>query len=234
MNRPAALLAALLAASAAACAQSGLGVELILDESSYLPGEAIPVGVKITNLSGRPVTFGASQDWLNFYVERRDGTPASRLAEIPVQGEFTLESATAGTKRWNLAQGFDLTQPGPYTVFAEVSLPGWSVTLTSPPEPFVVANASTLWEADFGLPGGTPGRPEIRRYGLLQANRRKELTLFVRVTDESGAVIHRVTPVDRLVSFSRPEHQLDRESNLHILFQNGARQFSYTLSLIHI
>jgi hypothetical protein len=32
-----------------------------------------------------------------------------------------------------------------------------------------------------------------------------------------------------LVSFSRPEAQIDKESNLHVLFQTGARSFNYSM-----
>ena len=31
-----------------------------------------------------------------------------------------------------------------------------------------------------------------------------------------------------MVSMSKPEPQLDQQSNLHVLYQNGARTFSYT------
>jgi hypothetical protein len=38
-----------------------------------------------------------------------------------------------------------------------------------------------------------------------------------------------VFPIDKLISFSNPEGQLDRFNNLHILYQTGAKSFLYTL-----
>lgn len=226
MKRPALLLAFALAA-AAARADSGLGAEIRLEEPMVLPGERVLAGVRLTNLSGQPVTFGTSPDWLTFFVARSGGAPVSQTGPLDVSGEFTLESATAGTKQWDIAPAFDLAEPGNYSVTAEVRVPALGVTLVTPPQAVLVSPGMTLAETTFGRPAPAGGRPEIRRYALIQASRKKDLRLFVRVSDESGGHTFSVTPVERLLSVSRPEHQLDRESNLHVLLQSGARDFSY-------
>ncbi|MFN0069443.1 MAG: hypothetical protein ACKVYV_17635 [Limisphaerales bacterium] len=226
MRRPALLLAFALAA-AMARADSGLSAEIRLAEPALLPGEQVLAGVRLTNLSGQPVTFGAAPEWLTFFVTRPGGGPVSQTAPLDVSGEFTLESATAGTKQWDIAPAFDLTEPGSYSVIAEVRVPSLGVTLVTPPQNVLVSPGMTLAEVTFGRPAPAGGTPEVRRYSLVQAQRRKDLRLFVRVSDESGARALSVTPIERLLSVSRPEHQLDRESNLHILLQSGARDFSY-------
>jgi hypothetical protein len=38
-----------------------------------------------------------------------------------------------------------------------------------------------------------------------------------------------VIPIGPMVSFSRPEPQLDGQNNLHLLYQDGARSFRYTV-----
>ena len=53
--------------------------------------------------------------------------------------------------------------------------------------------------------------------------------LHVRVTDAVEGKIYRVFPVGIFVSSSRPEPQLDKLSNLHLLFQTGARVFNYSV-----
>jgi hypothetical protein len=50
----------------------------------------------------------------------------------------------------------------------------------------------------------------------------------MRLTDASGAKTFRVVPIGQVVSFSRPEGQVDKWSNLHVLYANGAHSFSYT------
>jgi hypothetical protein len=41
--------------------------------------------------------------------------------------------------------------------------------------------------------------------------------------------VFKVFPIGAMRSVSKPEPQLDKESNLHILYQNDARSFSYTV-----
>ena len=116
-----------------ASAQStAIEVEIVLQEEYFLPGEEIPVGVRISNLSGRPVTFGSTTNWLIFYAESRSGDVVTRLGLVPVEGEFTLESSKAGTKYWNIQPYFDFDQSGPYLISAEIRLPDWNQRDRSP------------------------------------------------------------------------------------------------------
>jgi hypothetical protein len=38
-----------------------------------------------------------------------------------------------------------------------------------------------------------------------------------------------VFPIGPLISFSSPEHQIDKSSNLHVLYQTGAKSFNYSV-----
>lgn len=73
------------------------------------------------------------------------------------------------------------------------------------------------------------GAPEVRKYMLQQASFVKRLMLYVRITDASENQVFRVLPVGYLLSFSRPEAQVDRLSQLHLLFQYGPRSFHYLM-----
>ncbi|MCC6231280.1 MAG: hypothetical protein IT580_01470 [Verrucomicrobiales bacterium] len=208
----------------------GIEIDITLDEKTFLPGEAIPVGVRITNLSGRTVTFGSSPTWLNFYVETKSGDVLTRLDQVPVEGEFSLDSAKVGTKWWNIQPHFDISQPGSYRVYAEVRLPDWNQRLVSEPVSLSIEPTRTLWDVSFGVPpanGDHNAEPEIRRYSLLSATRNQERKLFARVADESETKIHKVVLLDRLVSFAKPEQQLDNASRLHVLFQIGGNAYTY-------
>ena len=48
-------------------------VEVTLDQEQFLPGEALPAAVRITNRSGQTLHLGGQADWLTFSVESRDG-----------------------------------------------------------------------------------------------------------------------------------------------------------------
>ena len=226
------LTAILAAAPAATTAQSlGLEIEVRLEGPQFLPGEDIPVAVRIANLSGRTLTFGTTSNWLTFYAETKDGEIVTRLGQVPVLGEFSLESAKAGTKWWNIRPYFDLDQPGSYLLYAELRLPEWEQRLVSDPAPFTIQSSRSLWDVNFGVPNTVnpdqPGAPVVRQYALLAATRDKERKLYARAMDPADGHIFRVLLLDRLLSFSNPQQQLDNASRLHVLFQTAGSSYTY-------
>src|SRR5207302_7413735 len=79
-------------------------------------------------------------------------------------------------------------------------------------------------------PGATNAAPEVRKYILQQANYLKgQIRLYLRLTDASGAKTFRVFPIGTLLSFSRPDFQVDKVSRLHALYESGPHSFSYTV-----
>ena len=70
----------------------------------------------------------------------------------------------------------------------------------------------------------------MRKYILLEAHYLQGgHRLYLRVTDANEGKTMRVFAVGPLVSVSRPEPLVDRFSDLHVLYQDGARSFSYTV-----
>ena len=202
--------------------------EIITDEDQFLRNEPLPVRVRITNLSGRTLTLGKEADWLTFTVESREGHSVSKIAEPSVAGEFTLESAFAASKRVDLTPCFDLARPGRYEITAVVKIPRWDEPITTKPKVVTVSMGAKIWDKVVGVPyTGEP--PETRKYSLVQTSYKERLRLYVRVTDEPENVVYNVLQLGPAVSFSKPEHQLDRLSNLHLLFQEGAQTFNYSV-----
>ncbi|MCU0784409.1 MAG: arrestin family protein [Verrucomicrobia bacterium] len=208
-------------------------VEVTIEQEQFLPGETLPVAVKIKNRSGQTLHMGREADWLTLSVESRDGLVVAKSGEAPVTGEFTVESSQVATKQVDLSPYFALTRPGRYSVIATVRIKEWDGQATSAPKPFDIINGAKLWSQDFGVPavaGATNQPPEIRRYTLLQANYlRKQLRLYLRLTDDSEGRVFKVVTIGPLVGLSRPEQQVDQFSHLHVLYQNGAHTFSYTV-----
>jgi hypothetical protein len=203
-------------------------VEVTQDQDQYLEGEAIPIKVRITNRSGQTLSLGADEDWVTFNIEAHDGAVVTKLGDPPVAGEFQLQSSKVAIKHVNLAPYFSFSQPARYAVMATVRIKNWDRDITSPPRLFDIIDGAKLWEQDVGVPNATNAMPEVRKYMLQQANYIKgQLRLYLRVADGTGKAI-RVLPIGQVLSFSRPEAQVDRESHLHVLYQSGPRTFSYT------
>jgi len=209
-------------------ARAQLSVELILEQQQFLKDESMPIKVKITNRSGQTLHFGKESDWLTFSVDNRDGSLVSKQRDVPVPGEFDLESASVATREVDLTPCFDFSQAGRYNVAATIKVRDWDKEISSKPAVVEVKRGSKIWEQQFGVPK-KQGLPEARKYILQQATFLKDQTLYVRVTDEDENRTFRVFPAGRLLSFSRPEAQVDRDSKLHLLFQNGPHSFLYTV-----
>jgi hypothetical protein len=211
-------------------ASAQVEVEATTEQEQFLPSETVPVSVKITNRSGQPLHLGADPEWLTFAVESADGFIVMKNAEVPVTGEFDLGSSQVATKHVDLKPYFNLTRPGRYRVTATLRIKDWGVEMTSPAKFFDVISGAKLWSQDFGIPGATNSAPEVRKYTLEQANHlRTQLRLYVEVSDSSEAHVFNVVSIGKMVSFSEPEEQLDRFSNLHVLWQSGASFFTYAV-----
>lgn len=207
-----------------------LRVELSMDQETYLPHEPLIAVVQVYNSSGQTLVLGRDDHWLTFAIESAEGRLVKQLKLPEVLGEFSLPSAHRARKKVNLAEAFDLTTFGRYYVTATVRIPEWNnERFASARRHFGISHGVTLWETTFGVPSGDSGRPEMRKYQLVQANHLKALSLYVRITSENASETYFIHPLGRLLGVSKPEAQMDRWSNLHVFYQDGARTFKYNM-----
>jgi hypothetical protein len=213
------------------CSLGQVTVEVQLEQEQFLPGESLPVAVRITNRSGQVLKLGA-EDWLTFSIEDASGLVLPQIAQVPVVGEFELETSKRATKHVDLSPSYALSRQGRYTIIATVKIKQWEQQVVSVPKKFNLIEGSKMWEQEFGLPqaaDATNAVPEFRKYILQQANYLSQLRLYLRITDLEGNKVFRTLPIGVMLSFSRPEMQLDKRSNLHLLYQNWAHSFAYVV-----
>jgi hypothetical protein len=219
-------------ASAMALAAQPVKVEVLLDQGEFIVGESIPVAVRIVNHSGQTIHFG-KEDWINYSVESADGFVVLKTGESPMAHDFDVETSKMATQHSDLQPYFSITKGGHYTVTATVKIKDWEVELASDPVSFDIIRGTKMWEQEFGLPkpvGAPQGEPEVRKYSLQRATYLRHMRLYLRVTDPSEAKIFKVIPLGPIVSFANPRTQLDSKNNLHLLYEDGARSFSYTVT----
>ncbi len=206
-------------------------VEVDLDQKQYLVREPIIAAVRIVNFAGQTLTMGRTPDWLIFDVEAANGSYLRKIGDPPVVHEFEVPNAARATRRVNIAPYFDLVDRGRYKLIATVRIPELNLEATSSPAYLNIIRGAPLWRQPFGwrpVIDGEVQPTQIRHYSLVQAMSGKQISLYARVSDETDSEIYRVQLLGRLLTFSRPEAQIDRESRLHVLWQIGAQQFRYT------
>jgi hypothetical protein len=211
-----------------------VSVQLTSEQDQYLPGESMPVTVRIINNSGQTLHLGESPNWLTFIVDSKDNdSVVVQKGNPPVQGGFDVGSSQMAIKHMDLAPYFMLRKAGRYTISAKVHISEWGTDSTSQPKEIDVIDGAEIWSQQFGMPmpaGVTNRPPEVRKYTLEEANYlRNQLRMYVLVSDASGSDVLRVNAIGPMVSFSQPEAQLDRESFLHVVYQSSARSFIYSV-----
>src|SRR5581483_5080914 len=108
------LAIALLAFSASA---QIITVEVKLDQDQFLPGETLPVTVRVVNNSGQTLHLGADASWLQFNIISVDNNSGVlKTAEPPVIEPFDLESSHVATKRLDLEPYYRLKHAGRYRI----------------------------------------------------------------------------------------------------------------------
>jgi hypothetical protein len=216
---------------AAPGAVAHVAVAVVVEQDQVLIGESVRLAVRVTNFSGQTLRLGEDDTWLRFLLETAQGHLVPQRGVVPVEGPFLLESSKVATKRVDVAPYFEMSRPGRYKITVGVWIEEWGQEILSPPATVEVVRGTTVWEQPFGVPvpEGATHPPEMRRYGLQQAMHMKKMTLYARVTDGTGEIVYQVLPLGLLLNFSEPEKQIDRESNLHVLWQVGARAFNYSV-----
>lgn len=207
-----------------------MSVEVVFEQDQYLANEPLVLGVRVTNFSGRTLKLGDDENWLLFGVEADSGAVVPKFAEPPVKGGFELPNASRATRKVDITQGFDLSKPGSYRVQATVRVPELGIEVTSGAAKVNIGAGVKLWEQEYALPPTEPSARalgEVRRYELIQASNLKQVKLYARAADQDGTRVFRVFPLGTMLTFSRPEPLIDRLCRLHVLFQVGARIYSY-------
>lgn len=220
----------MLALTALFPASAQISMDLSLDQDEFLPNEAIRVTVKISNTSGQELHLGVDPRWLTFSVEADDDVVVVKNQDVPVVEPFDLESSQRAIKHVDLQPYFQLGRPGRYKVTATLRIPQWYLTVNSAPIHFDVIHGGELWTQNFGVMVDAHSAPEPRKYSLIKANfLREQLRLYLQVSSADGSEVFKVAPLGPLVSFSEPEEEVDRFSRLHVLWQTGARSYTYVI-----
>ena len=207
----------------------GLQMELLTEQLEFLPNEPLHVGLRIQNRSGQPVVLGQANDWIRFAVFDVEKHLVLKRSDPPPGEVFVLPNGQEVIKSFNLAPHFDLSTPGSFVITAQVNVRQWNETLPVNARRIDVVRGIKLATLVQGVadPEAPNAPPQMRTYTLQQKRNAGRQQLYLRVAAEDGFEVFNVLPVGSVVPFGRPEMHVDRRGAVHLLFQNGAREYLY-------
>jgi hypothetical protein len=232
------LLSAALAGIFALSAQAQVVVvDIVTQQNEFLSGEAMTIGVRIANQSGRELHLGRDNQWLKIDVRSLDERRVGVMKEIPIIGAFTVESPMRGMKLFDIEPYFEMNRPGRYFITATVFIREgrWQQEVKSAPKAVNIVTGLTVWDKQFGvIDNARPqGAPEVRKYALQRANMvNSKMKMYLRLSSVDGFKVYRVVPIDYMTSFSKHEAKTDKYNNLHVLLQTPraiARDWNYSV-----
>lgn len=205
-------------------------VDISFPQQQYLAYEPIIAVVKISNVSGQTLNFKKSDNWLDFTMETKTGRIIPKDAEIPQQEDFSIKSGEAGILRVDIQPCFKATSPDRYSVVGTVKIKEWNKVFTSEEKTFDIVTGIKIWEKEFGVPSEDgENSPEVKKYTLLLANFKDHLRLYFRLSNASEDIVYKMTYMGNLTSIGKPEANLDKFNNLHVLYQISAKAFRYSV-----
>jgi len=201
-----------------------LTVQVRVPHNTLLVYESIPVTVGLQNFSGRTIQLEDTGEtrWLKFLVTDEFNGIVPATGVMGASESITIPAGQAVSQTIDLLPLFALRNRGTYRVQASVTGPTGSAVST--PIKIELIYGREIWTQMIGLPAS---KDEYRTYALVTRRDGNDELLFVSVREEPSRTMYSLVPLGTILLTGSLQVQLDRQSHLHVLFQNGPRSFGY-------
>ena len=200
-----------------------------MSKKQYLAYEDVNLSVTMTNRAGQPIDFvnKLRRNWVEFIVERGTGQTVFAIQDA-VFTPARLNTGETKTSSFRLNNSYDLSQPGNYTAYAIVRMPGQGVQegTRSNKVHFTVINGHASWKQRAGVPG-SPG--DTREYRILNVSSNRFTELFVQVEDVKRGKMLATYSMGRNLAFRDYTATLDNKNRLNVLFLTTPTIYSHTV-----
>jgi len=199
-------------------ASAQIQVQAKTSKKEFLAFEKAKINITITNRAGQPIRFNNTRDarWIEFVVEKNGGSPI-HAAKVTSYKAPTVATGRSVTSTFTMNTAYDLSQPGNYSAYAIVRLPGQSVKegFRSNKVFFSIVKGYVTWKQKAGVPG-TAG--DTREYRLINVSSNEKSELYVQLEDVKRGRMLVTYSMGRNLNFRRFKATLDNKNNLHVLF----------------
>lgn len=200
-----------------------------MSKKQCLAYEDVNLLVTMTNRAGQPIDFvnKLGRKWIEFIVERGNGQAVFAVQD-ELYAPLMLNTGETKTSSFRLNNGYDLTEPGNYTAYAIVRMPGQTAqegTQTSKVH-FTVIKGIASWKQRAGVPG-SPG--DTREYRLINVQTDIGSELYVQVEDVKRGKMLATYSLGRNLAFRDFMATLDNQNRMNVLFRTTPTIYSHTV-----
>jgi hypothetical protein len=212
------LFRSILALGLIASASAQITVEISTPRRSFILGEAIPLKISITNVSGQPLALsdGSRSNWLTLNVFDSNGNPISGAASIKV-GTMKIPVGQTASCSIDLNSAFPMERMGNYSTSAIVRLPGQEANqgYSSNRCSLMLDQGRIYWKQTVGVPGKAGQNNEYR---VIIYDRDGASYLYTQLYDLRTGGCRNTYNLGSFLSFQPPSVSLDTALNLHVLY----------------
>lgn len=197
-------------------AQGQLSTTLRLSKQQYLAGEPVMAVVTVTNHAGRALTFASDgrTQWLNFIVKDRRGEAVSPKGNS-IFGKMSIRAGESLSREVDLAQHFQLSEPGNYSVAAVVRMPGPEGSGASTNRmQFTQSPGARYWSQTVGLSKSG----QTREYSVISFSGDDKSQIYAKIVDNRTGRNIRTFLLGELLMLRKPLVAVDRDQRMHVLF----------------
>lgn len=217
-----------LAAVPAAWAQ--VRVDLALRRSLFVRYEPVIATVTVTNMSGRDLELrdDGNHKWFSFNIESATGALVP-----PYHADYSLEPVTIGvgesiSRVVNITPLYPISEYGIYRVRAVIFDASVGRYFSSnPPLNVEITEGRMIWQQIVGVPGAD-GQSASRTLTLLSHRLPDQTQLYIRIEDKENGLVFCTAQLGRVITFNKPEVELDANNNIFILQNTSPKTFLFT------
>ena len=206
-----------LAFAFASAAHAQLSSSLSLTKRQYLAGEPVIAVVSVTNHAGQELTFASDgrAQWLDFIIKDSHGEPITPKGNT-MFGRMTVRAGETMARQVDLAQYFQLGEPGNFSVAALVHVPG-STTEGSSTNRILFSQSPGVpyWSQKVGIPGKSG---QTREFRILSFSGDEKAQIYAQIIDNRTGQNVRTFLLGDVLMLRKPLVTVDRQQRMHIMF----------------
>lgn len=198
-------------------AQAQIDASMKVTKRQYLAGEPVIAVVTVTNHAGQEILFRSDGrfQWLDFVLKDNNGNPVTPKGGA-MFGPMKIAAGESLAREVDLAQYFQLSEPGNFSVSALIRLPGSNTQGSSTNRVFFTQSPGRLyWSQKVGIAGSSHLAREFR---VLNFAGDSKSQIYAQIVDGGTGQFVRTFLLGDVLMLRKPLTTVDRKQRMHVMF----------------